>query len=36
MAERVLYEELVQQAPIAREDLVEGLVGIWMRAIYDA
>jgi TetR/AcrR family transcriptional regulator, ethionamide resistance regulator len=36
MAERVLYEELVQQAPIAREDLVEGLVGIWMRTIYDA
>ena len=36
MAERVLYEELVQDAPISREDLVDGLVGIWMRAIYDA
>jgi TetR/AcrR family transcriptional regulator, ethionamide resistance regulator len=35
MAERVLYEELVQDAPISREDLVDGLVGIWMRAIYD-
>jgi AcrR family transcriptional regulator len=35
MAERVLYEELVQDAPIARDDLVDGLVGIWMRTIYD-
>jgi AcrR family transcriptional regulator len=35
MAERVLYEELVQDAPIARAQLVDGLVGIWMRTIYD-
>jgi AcrR family transcriptional regulator len=35
MAERVLYQELVQGAPIAREDLVEALVRIWMRTIYD-
>jgi TetR/AcrR family transcriptional regulator, ethionamide resistance regulator len=35
MAERVLYEELVQDSPITREDLVEGLVGIFMRTIYD-
>jgi len=35
MAERVLYEELVQDAPIARDQLVDGLVGIWMRTIYD-
>lgn len=36
MAERVLYEDLVQDAAITREDLVNGLVGIWMRTIYDA
>jgi AcrR family transcriptional regulator len=35
MAERVLYQELVQGAPIAREDLVEALVRIFMRTIYD-
>jgi AcrR family transcriptional regulator len=35
MAERVLYQELVQDAPIPREDLVESLVCIWMRTIYD-
>lgn len=35
MAERVLYEELVQDSPIARHDLVEGLVAVWMRTIYD-
>jgi AcrR family transcriptional regulator len=35
MAERVLYEELVQESPITRDDLVEGLVGIFMRTIYD-
>jgi TetR/AcrR family transcriptional regulator, ethionamide resistance regulator len=35
MAERVLYQELVQGAPIPREDLVESLVCIWMRTIYD-
>jgi TetR/AcrR family transcriptional regulator, ethionamide resistance regulator len=36
MAERVLYEELVQASPMTRKELVEGLVGIWMRSIYDA
>jgi TetR/AcrR family transcriptional regulator, ethionamide resistance regulator len=36
MAERVLYQELVQESPMTREQLVEGLVGIWMRSIYDA
>jgi hypothetical protein len=35
MAERVLYQELVQAAPIPREDLVESLVCIWMRTVYD-
>jgi TetR/AcrR family transcriptional regulator, ethionamide resistance regulator len=35
MAERVLYQELVQSDPIARENLVEALVCIWMRTIYD-
>jgi AcrR family transcriptional regulator len=35
MAERVLYQELVQGAPIPREDLVDALVCIWMRTIYD-
>ena len=35
MAERVLYQELVQDAPIPREDLVESLVCIWMRTVYD-
>jgi len=34
MVERVLYQELVQDAPIRREDLVESLVCIWMRTIY--
>lgn len=36
MAERVFYEELVQHSPISRHDLVEGLVAVWMRTIYDA
>jgi AcrR family transcriptional regulator len=35
MNERVVYEEVVQGTPIAREDLIETLVQIWMRAIYD-
>jgi AcrR family transcriptional regulator len=35
MAERVLYQELVQGAPIPQEDLVDALVRIWMRTIYD-
>ena len=35
MAERVLYQELVQGAPIPRDDLVDALVRIWMRTIYD-
>jgi AcrR family transcriptional regulator len=35
MNERVLYEELVQGTPVAREELVETLVHIWMRTIYD-
>ena len=35
MAERVLYQELVQGAPIPPQDLVEALVCIWMRTIYD-
>jgi AcrR family transcriptional regulator len=34
MNERVLYEELVQGAPISRDDLVEVLVHVWMRSIY--
>jgi AcrR family transcriptional regulator len=34
MNERVLYEELVQGAPISRGDLVEVLVHVWMRSIY--
>jgi AcrR family transcriptional regulator len=35
MNERVLYEELVQETPVGREELVESLMHIWMRAIYD-
>ena len=35
MAERVLYQELVQGAPIPRENLVDALVRIWLRTIYD-
>ena len=35
MAERVLYQELVQDAPIPPQDLVEALVRIWMRTIYE-
>ena len=35
MAERVLYQELVQGAPIPPQDLVEALVRIWMRTIYE-
>ena len=34
MAERVLYQELVQSAPIPQENLVDALVRIWMRTIY--
>jgi hypothetical protein len=26
----------VQASPMTRKELVEGLVGIWMRSIYDA
>jgi AcrR family transcriptional regulator len=35
MNERVLYEGLVDGTPIASDDLVETLVHIWMRTIYD-
>jgi AcrR family transcriptional regulator len=35
MAERVLYQELVQGAPISRDDLIDALVRIWMQSIYD-
>jgi TetR/AcrR family transcriptional regulator, ethionamide resistance regulator len=35
MAERVLYQELVQGAPIPRDNLVDALVRIWLRTIYD-
>jgi TetR/AcrR family transcriptional regulator, ethionamide resistance regulator len=35
MAERVLYQELVQGAPIPRANLVDALVRIWLRTIYD-
>jgi AcrR family transcriptional regulator len=36
MVERTLYQELVQAAPVPREELVDTLVRIWMRTIYDA
>jgi TetR/AcrR family transcriptional regulator, ethionamide resistance regulator len=34
MTERTFYQEVVQQRPMARDELVDGLAGIWTRAIY--
>ena len=34
MTERTLYQQLVQQLPMEREEMVDALVGIWMRTVY--
>jgi TetR/AcrR family transcriptional regulator, ethionamide resistance regulator len=36
MTERTFYQQVVQNRPIAQDELVEGLAGIWTRAIYGA
>jgi TetR/AcrR family transcriptional regulator, ethionamide resistance regulator len=35
MSERTLYQLLVQEDPVERDELVEALVGIWMRSVYE-
>jgi len=34
MAERSFYQLLVQGEPVATDELVDALVGVWMRAVY--
>jgi AcrR family transcriptional regulator len=34
MTERTLYQELVQDNPIAKDELVDALTGIWSRSVY--
>ena len=34
MAERTLYQQLVQGEPFSRDSQVDAIVGIWIRAIY--
>jgi hypothetical protein len=34
MAERSFYQLLEQAHPFARDELVDALVGIWIRAVY--
>ncbi len=34
MTERTFYQQMVQGAPIAREDLVAALNGVWLRSVY--
>ncbi len=36
MTERALYQDLVQQSPVPKADLVEALTGIWLRSVYGA
>jgi AcrR family transcriptional regulator len=36
MTERTMYQHLVQGEPMAREEMVDALVGIWLRSVYDA
>jgi AcrR family transcriptional regulator len=34
MTERTLYQQFVQGEPVAADDLVEGMVDIWLRSVY--
>ncbi|MEA2341618.1 MAG: TetR/AcrR family transcriptional regulator, ethionamide resistance regulator [Solirubrobacteraceae bacterium] len=36
MTERTFYQQVVQDRPISQDELVEGLAGVWTRAIYGA
>jgi TetR/AcrR family transcriptional regulator, ethionamide resistance regulator len=36
MTERTMYQQVVQGEPIAADEVVESLVGIWLRAVYGA
>jgi TetR/AcrR family transcriptional regulator, ethionamide resistance regulator len=34
MTERTMYQQFVQGEPVAADDLVEAMVGIWLRSVY--
>jgi AcrR family transcriptional regulator len=34
MTERTMYQQLVQGEPLAADEVVEALVGIWLRSVY--
>jgi TetR/AcrR family transcriptional regulator, ethionamide resistance regulator len=34
MTERTLYQELVQEQPIAKDELVDAMAEIWLRSVY--
>ena len=34
MTERAMYQHLVQAEPFPADDLVDALVGIWLRSVY--
>jgi AcrR family transcriptional regulator len=36
MTERTMYQHLVQGEPIARDEMVDALAGIWLRSVYGA
>jgi hypothetical protein len=36
MTERAMYQHLVQAEPLPAGDLVDALVGIWLRSVYGA
>jgi AcrR family transcriptional regulator len=36
MTERTMYQQLVQGQPLAADEMVDALVGIWLRAVYGA
>ena len=36
MTERTLYQDLVQADPFPGDELVDALVGIWLRSVYGA
>jgi hypothetical protein len=36
MTERTMYQQLVQGDPIPTGELVDALVGIWLRSVYGA
>jgi AcrR family transcriptional regulator len=36
MTERTMYQHLMQGEPIARDEIVDALAGIWLRSVYGA